>query len=70
MTDHPKRVMWVRGHTAVAGNEVADRKASMMAYRGRVGQFPDQVTPTGIRQEYPTHSRPKHLAGAARASKG
>lgn len=52
------------------GNKIADRKAGMMVYRGRVSQLPDQVTPAGIRQEYRIHSRPKHLGWDHKSMKG
>ena len=67
-----RKVMWVRGHTAagVAGNEAVDRKANLAAYGGRVGLLPDQVTLAGIRQEYLTHHKPKHLEWDRKSVKG
>lgn len=52
--------MRVKGHR-VKGNEEADRRANIEAYGGRGMALPSQVTPAGIRQEYPVHSKPKHL---------
>ena len=54
-------IMWVKGHAGVKGNEAADRKAKLRAYGGRVTQAVNKITPAGIRQDHPIHTKPKHL---------
>ena len=62
--------MWVNGHTGIKGNEEAGRAAKLRgAYGGRVtgpGRA-DRVTPAGIRQEFPIHTKPKHLQWSRKA---
>ena len=53
--------MSVKGHAGVRGNEIADRKANMRAYGGRVMNRENRITPAGIRQDHPIHSELEHL---------
>ena len=61
--------MWVRGHSGIKGNEAADRRAKLKAYGGRVMNEASQITPAGIRQDHPIHSKPKHLSWTRRQVK-
>ena len=66
----PSCLIWVKGHSGVRGNEEADRRANLIAYEGRVVGRPDRVTPAGIRQEFPIHTKPKHLGWSRQSLKG
>ena len=63
-------IMWVKGHAGVDGNEVADKSAKIRAYGGRVAQRTSILTPAGIRQDHPIHSKPLHLKWTRRQLKG
>ena len=54
-------LMWVRGHAGTKGNEEADRRAKLRAYRGRVMSEPNVLTPAGIRHDHRIHSKGAHL---------
>ena len=51
-------------------NEEADRKANIAAYGGRVMARPGKVTPAGIRQAFPIHTKPGHLKWHRQSVKG
>ena len=44
--------------------------ANIIAYGGRVMGRPDQITPVGIGQEFPVHTKPKHLGWPRKNLKG
>ena len=67
----PRNLMWVKGYSRVAGNEVADRNANLAVYSGSpVGASPNKVTPAGIRQEYLIHHKHPLFNWSRKAIKG
>ena len=52
-----RRLMWVKGHDRVEGNEQADSRAKQEVWIGERMHWPDIVTPAGIRQAYPLTTR-------------
>ena len=53
--------MWVLGHAGTNGNEVADRKAKLRVYGGRVIDEPNVLTLAGTRHEHRIHSKGAYL---------
>jgi len=50
----------VKGHSGVAGNEAADTRAKKEGWMGMQMLKPEIITPAGIRQAFPLHSRAPH----------
>jgi len=48
MMESPRRLMWVRGHSGIEGNEALGRRAKMEVWMGERMHLPDIVTPPGI----------------------
>jgi len=71
MVERLRRLMWVRRHQDVEGNEGGDIRAKQEAWMGERMHGPDIVTPAGIRQAFPLHSKtPAHLKWSRDAIRG
>jgi len=71
MQEHPRTLMWVKGHSGVKGNEEADAMAGMTVRKGRRRHRRSVATPGGIRQEFPIYPKaPAHMSWSAGAVRG
>ena len=71
MRERPRTLMWVKGHSGVAGNEMADRRARKAMKMGRRTQGRAIATPLGIKQEFPIYPKaPAHMTWSPRAVRG
>jgi len=71
MAKRPRVLLWVKGHDGVEVNEAAGSRAKEKVWRGERMHWPDIVTPPGIRQAFPLHSRaPDHLKWSIVALRG
>jgi len=63
--------MWVKGHSGVAGNEMADKTARKAVKMGRRTQGRAIATPLGIKQEFPIYPKaPAHMKWSPMAVRG
>ena len=51
------KMIWVKGHSGVVGNELADRRAKDEVMKGIWNSDRSLATPAGIRQAYPLYTR-------------
>jgi len=71
MEERPRTLMWVKGHSGVEGNEMADTRAKREVEWGQRMHLPDIVTPAGIRQAFRLYNRtPEHLKWSRWAVRG
>ena len=69
--ERPRTLRWVKGHERVEVIEQADNRAKQEVWVGERMHWPDIVTPAGIRQAYPLHTRaPGHLSWPQQALRG
>jgi len=61
MKERPRVLMWVKGHSGVAGNEEADKTAKREVEIGQRTQKTTIATPAGIKQIFPVYPKaPAH----------
>jgi len=54
-------LIWVKGHSGVEGNELADRRAKEKVMEGIWNSGQNLATPAGIRQAYPLYHGEPHM---------
>ena len=62
-------LMWVKGHSGVAGNELAGRMSKEKVMEVKWVLLPSTATQAGIRQAYSLFSNPTHEIGQGRAQR-
>jgi len=71
VAERPRVLMWVKGHSGVAGDEAADARAKKEVWMGTRMLKPDICTPAGNRQASLLHSKaPKHMGWSRMVLRG
>ena len=65
MGHQPRKLMWVKAHSVIPGNEAADYKGQGRVTVGCMINKPNIATLTGIRQAYVSHHGAPQTAGWA-----
>jgi len=55
------KLIWVKGHSGVTRNEMADKRAKDKVMEGIWNSDRSLATPAGIRQAYPLYRREPHM---------